>query len=71
MAEQSQQSDMGTGLGILFGLVAVIAAVATAGTGYLVELGSDGETMQLLSGVAVAVAMAAACLSIVAIHLYD
>jgi len=71
MAENSQGSDMATGLGLLLGLVVVLASIATAGTAYSSELSGGDDTLQLLSGVTVAVAMTAGCLAVAAIHLYD
>jgi hypothetical protein len=62
---------MATGLGLLFGLVVVIASVATAGTAYSAALADNGDTLQLLSGVAMAVALIAGSIAVIAIHLYD
>lgn len=71
MAETTRQSDMATGLGLLLGLVVVIASVATAASAYLSFVGNNGDTMQLLSGVTLAVALVGGCLAIVAIHVYE
>lgn len=71
MAENSQGSDMATGLGLVFGLVVVIASIATAGTAYSAALADSGDTLQLLSGVAMAVALIAGSIAIIVIHLYD
>jgi apolipoprotein N-acyltransferase len=71
MTETTSESDMGIGLGLLFGVVAVLAALAMAGTAYVTALSDHAETMQLLSGVALAVAFLAGGLSISAIHLYE
>ena len=70
MAETKRGSDLGTGVGMLFGLVAVVAAIATAATAFLSETqGSD--TMQLLSGIALAVALLAGGVAVVAIQVFD
>ena len=71
MAETTSQSDMSIGLGLLFGFVTLLAAIATAGTAYMAALADEGETMQLLSGVSLAVALLAAGIGIAVIHLYE
>jgi len=71
MAETTTESDMGIGLGLLFAVVAVLAALAMAGTAYVTALSESADTMQLLSGVALAVAFLAGGLSISAIHIYE
>lgn len=62
-------SDLGTGLAMLAGSVAVFAAVATAVTGTL-ALGDGGDTMQILSGIALAVALLASGITLAALHIY-
>lgn len=71
MAETTTESDMGIGLGLLFGGIAILAAAAMGGTAYATTLSENADTMQLLSGVALAVAMLAGGLSITAIHIYE
>jgi hypothetical protein len=71
MAETSNPSDMGSGLSLLFGLVGVLAAVATAATAYLSFVVESGETEQLLSGVALTVALVASAIAIIAIHVFE
>ena len=71
MAETTGGSDMGIGLGLLLGLVAVLAAIAVAGTAYVSALAEEAETMQLLSGVSLAVALLAAGIAVAAIHIYE
>lgn len=61
-------TDAGLGLAMLAGLVAVTAAVVTAVTGTL-AIGEGGETLQLASGAALAVALLASGLALVAIHM--
>ncbi|MDS0283151.1 DUF7525 family protein [Haloarcula onubensis] len=67
-------SDMGVGLGALFGVVAVVAAAVTAvnSYNYAVREAQGLDTAGLLtnSGVAFGVAMVAASLALVAIHVY-
>jgi uncharacterized integral membrane protein len=62
---------MGIGLGLLLGLVAVLAAIAVAGTAYISALAEEAETMQLLSGVSLAVALLAAGIAVAVIHIYE
>lgn len=71
MAETTQRSDMATGLGLLFGIIVVIASIATAATAYSSAVADNGDTMQLVSGLTMAVAMGAACVAVVAIHVYE
>ncbi len=71
MGQTTQRSDMATGLGILLGLVVVIAAIATGVAAYSSAVADNGDTMQLLSGLTMAVAMIAACVAIVALHVYE
>ncbi|GGN89429.1 MULTISPECIES: DUF7525 family protein [Haloarcula] len=74
MATESQ-TDMGIGLGVLFGVVAVGAAVLTAvnSYNYAIRHAQELDTSGLLlnSGVGFGVAMLAASLALVAIHVYD
>ena len=67
-------SDMGVGLGALFGVVALIGAGVTAVSSYNYAIrDSQGlETAGLLtnSGLAFGVAMVAASLALVAMHVY-
>ena len=70
MAETKSGSDLGTGVSLFFGFVAVAAAVATASTAYLSE-SQGSDTMQLLSGIALAVALIAAGIAVVAIQVLE
>jgi len=71
MAEATSESDMGIGLGLLLGFVTLLATVAMAGTAYTATLEEEADTMQLLSGVSLTVALLAAGIGIAAIHLYE
>lgn len=62
-----REAGTDAGLAMLAGLVAVTAAVVTAVTGTL-AVGEGGETLQLASGAALAVALLASGLTLVAIH---
>ncbi len=70
MAETADTSDMDLGLGIAFSVVAVLAAVAMAGTAYLSAL-NHSDSLQFLSAVSVAVALVAGGLAIVAMHVFE
>jgi len=70
MTETSRPSDLGTGLSLLLGVVVLAAAIATAATALLAE-SQGSETMQLFSGVALAVAFVAGGLAIAAIHVFE
>ena len=67
-------SDMGAGLGALFGVVALIGAGVTAVSSYnyAIRDAQGVETAGLLtnSGLAFGVAMVAASLALVAMHVY-
>jgi hypothetical protein len=56
---------------LLFGLVGVLAAVAMAVTAYLAATQEAADTLQLLSGVALAVAIIAGGLAIAAVHVFE
>ena len=70
MAEIEQGSDMKLGLGLLFVLVVLLASAGTAAAAYSAELQSS-DTMQLLSGVTLTVAVLAGCLAVVAVHVFE
>ena len=65
---------MGVGLGALFGVVAVLAAAATAVTSYNYAIrdaqGLDTAGLLTNSGLAFGVAIVAASMALVAIHAY-
>ena len=74
MATESA-SDMGLGLGVVFGVVAAIGAVLMGvySYNYAIRHAQGLETTGLLtnSGLAFGLAMVAASLSLVAIHVYE
>ncbi len=67
-------TDMGIGLGALFGVVALLAAVVTAVSSYNYAIrhaqGMDTTGLLANSGIAFGVAIVAASLALVAIHVY-
>lgn len=75
MATTSSNTDMSIGLGLLFSIVAMAGAAATTVFGYTYavqhEAGEAARALQINSGVAFGVAVGAALLAIVAIHVYD
>ena len=68
------RTDMGVGLGLLFSLIAVGAAIATTVLGYTYGInhaaGEAARATQVNAGVAFALAMLAAGLAVTAIHVY-
>jgi hypothetical protein len=75
MATTSSKTDIGIGLGLLFSILAISGAIATAVFGYTYAIhhaaGEASRALQVNSGVAFGIAMTAGALAIVAIHLYD
>ncbi|MFB6309444.1 MAG: hypothetical protein ABEH35_08950 [Haloarculaceae archaeon] len=75
MVETASRSDLSVGLGLVFGLLAVGAAIATtvAGYTYAVEhaAGESATLFQLASGWGFGVAVLLASLAIVAIHVFE
>jgi hypothetical protein len=70
MADTVQASDKSIGLSMLFGVVAVLAALAVLATSYVSFLNDDAG-MQVLSGVALAVSFLAAGLAVAAFHAFE
>jgi hypothetical protein len=70
MTETGRASDLGLGLAITFGVVAVLAALATAATSY-VSVINDDAGLQTIGGLAFAAALLAAGLSVAAVHLFE
>jgi hypothetical protein len=75
MATTETNSDLSVGLGLLFSLVAVGAAVAAAAFShsYAIQhaVGEASRALQVNSGVAIGVAMLAAGLAVMAIHAFE
>lgn len=71
MTETTRKTDMSHGLSLLFGLVGLLAAVAIAVTSYLAATKETADTLQLLSGVSLAIAVLAGGLAIVAVHVFE
>lgn len=75
MTTTSSETDLSIGLGILFSILAIAAAAATLLFGYSYAIqhaaGEAARGLQITSGLAFGVAMLAASLAIVGIHLYD
>ena len=69
MADTAQASDRSLGLGLTFGIIAVLATVLMGVTSYLSFLG-DGGNFQLISGLAFAAAILAAVIAVAALHMF-
>lgn len=69
MTETRTGTDKGVGMAIAFGVLALVGALATAGTSYAYALES-AHAMQVYSGVALAVTMLFGGLSIAVLHAY-
>ncbi len=69
------RTDLGLGLGVLFSLVAVGAAVATTVLGYTYAVnhaaGEAARATQVNGGLAFGLALLAAGLAVAALHVYD
>ena len=69
------QTDLGVGLGVLFSLVAIGAAVATTVLGYTYAInhaaGEAARATQINAGLAFALALVAGGLAVAALHVYD
>lgn len=70
MGQTQSETDLQTGISLLFGVVAVLAAVATAATAYSAEVQAS-DTMQLYSGIALTIALVAGGLTVAAFHIFD
>lgn len=69
------QTDLGIGLGLLFSLIAVGAALATTVLGYTYAInhaaGEAARATQINAGLAFGLAVLAAGLAVAALHVYD
>jgi len=71
MPESNATSDLSTGLVLLFGAVVALAAIGTGATAMMSFSAENGDTMQILSGLLVAVAMVAGGIAVAVVHIYD
>jgi hypothetical protein len=69
MAETAQ-SDLDLGVSLLFAFVTVLAAVAMAWAAYA-AYAQESDSMQLLSGVALTIALLAGGIAVAAVHLFE
>jgi hypothetical protein len=69
MAETAE-SDLELGVSMLFGFVTVVAAIVTAWAAYASEV-QESDTLQLVSGVALTVALLAGGVAVAAVHLFE
>jgi hypothetical protein len=69
MAEQAQATDMGTGLAFVFGVIALLGALASTVASYQYSL-NEGGGLLLISGIGIAVAMLAGGLAVAALHAF-
>ena len=70
MAETTQSSDLGKGLVRTFSIIWAFGAIARAGSSFL-SFANHDDTMQLLSGVFLTVALLASGIAVAAVHLYE
>ena len=66
---ETASSEIGFGLALIFGALAVLGALASTATSYLYAMAGD-HLMQTASGVAIAASMLFAGLTIAALHRY-
>jgi len=73
--ETRTRTDKGLGLGVLFSIVAVGGALATAALGYTYAVnhaaGEAARATQVNAGIAFGVGLLAAGLAVTALHVYD
>lgn len=70
MAEMNATSDMGKGLVLVFGILTALASVGTTVTSYQSAMSGGDDSLQILSGVFLAVAFIAAGIAVAAVHIY-
>jgi len=71
MTESNATSDLSIGLVLALGAVTALASIGTGATAYLSTTADGGETMQLYSGLLVALALVAGSIAVAVLHLYD
>jgi hypothetical protein len=69
MVETVHASDTGVGISLLFGVITVFATLAVLATSYI-SVVTDDHGMQVLSGIALAVALLAGGLTVAAVHVF-
>ncbi|MHB9286281.1 hypothetical protein ACKVMT_04485 [Halobacteriales archaeon Cl-PHB] len=69
MSERTQQSDLGIGLAVAFGALAVLGALATTASSYISSM-NHSALMQTVSGVSVGLAMLFGAIAIAVLHIY-
>jgi len=69
MSETRTTTDMGLGLALIFGALAVFGALASTATSYRYAVAGE-HLMQTASGVAIGLSMLFAALAIAALHRY-
>lgn len=69
MAETAQ-SDLERGVSLLFGFVTLVAAIAMAWAAWSAEI-QESDSMQLISGIALTVALLAGGVAVAAVHLFE
>jgi hypothetical protein len=69
MAETGS-SDLGKGLVLTFSIIGALGAIAMGGSSFL-SFANHDDTLQLLSGVFLTVALVASGIAVAAVHLYD
>ncbi len=69
MTDTSQGSDLGIGLAIAFGALAVLGALASTASSYLASM-DHNALMQTVSGVSVGLAMLFGSLAVAVLHIY-
>ncbi len=70
MTETEANSDLSLGTSLIAGFVVVVAAIAMAWTAFI-SATEGSETMQLLSGIALTVALVAGAVAVAAPHLFE
>lgn len=69
MTETARGTDLGVGLALAFGLLSIVAALATTATAYISAI-DHSAYFQTLSGVSVALALVFGGLAVTALHVY-
>lgn len=67
---ETAQSDLELGVSLLFGLLTVVAAIAMAWAAYAAEV-QESDSLQLVSGIALTVALLGGGVAVAAVHLFE